>query len=447
MYAIYARQSIEKKDSISIEMQIELCKSYISDFEKIKVYEDRGYSGTNTKRPAFQEMISDAMSGEIQCIIVYKLDRISRSLADFAALWEEFERKSIELFSYSEGIDTKTPMGQMLIKLLIMFAEMEQKTISGRIRDNYHARAEKMMPLGGVPPFGYRRDWTENRDESIIVKECYNQVIMGKSFDNIGRQMNFSGTKAARIIKNTAYVMCNDRVIEYLVSNGCKLIGKRENFRENYGIISIRSEGEHFIAAGSHIGIIRPEIWLSAQELINGRKPSSNGGSGSKSWLQGLMICGKCGCGCYIRDNGKGKTYRYITCQGRRKGICTGLSSVHLADVESFAEERIVHELEKVLCDMPELIINNENKNNINNVEYEILKDLENSDTISHKKIFKLERQRELLMRKTTKSIVIQQSKKSLWKELPFDSKKAAARLFIKNIIVTEMKIVIILQA
>jgi len=140
----------------------------------------------------------------------------------------------------------------------------------------------------------------------------------------------------------------------------------------------------------------------------------------------------------YIRDNGKGKTYRYITCQGRRKGICSGLSSVHLTDVESFAEEQIVHELEKVLCDMPELTINNENKNNINNMEYEILKDLESSDTISHKKIFKLERQRELLMRKMTKSIVIQQSKKSLWKELPFDAKKAAARLFIKNIIVTE---------
>lgn len=447
MYAIYARQSVEKKDSISIEMQIELCKSFIPDSEKIQVYEDRGYSGTNTRRPGFQKMISAAMSGEIQCIIVYKLDRISRSLADFASLWEELERKNIKLFSYSEGIDTKTPMGQMLIKLLIMFAEMEQKTISARIRDNYHARAEKMMPLGGVPPFGYKRDWTENRDESAMVKECYDQVIMGRSFDQIGRQMGFSGVKAARIIKNPAYVMCNDEVIDYLISNGCKLIGKRENFREDYGIMAIKSEGEHFIAAGSHRGIIKPEIWLSAQELMNSRKPSSNGGSGRKSWLQGLMICGKCGCGCYIRDNGKGETYRYITCQGRRKGICTGLSGVRLASVESFAEEQIICELEKVLCDMSELTMNNENKNNINDAEYEILQSLENSDTVSPQRILKLERQRELLMRNHSKIIVIQQSKKSLWKGLPFDAKKAVARLFIKNIIVTEMKVVLILQS
>lgn len=444
MYAIYARQSVEKKDSISISMQIDLCKSRLPCEETVEVYKDKGYSGTNINRPDFQRMLNDARQGLIRGIIVYKLDRISRSLADFARLWEELEQRKIELFSYSEGLDTKTPMGQMLVKLLIMFAEMEQKTISARIRDNYHARAEKKLPLGGVPPFGYNRDWSENTAESNIVRQCYSRYISGKSFDKIGRQLGFSGTKAARIIRNPAYVMCSCDVLSSLVASGYKLLGSSDDFRDNYGILAIRSEGEHFAAPANHMGFIESEIWLAAQELINLHKPSSNGGSGNTSWLQGLILCGKCGGSCYIRDNGKGRPYLYITCRGKRNGSCDGLRGIRAETVESLADETMSSEIEKLF--IGEKMIINESEHFIDKIETEILRIIEESKNTDTMRLLSLERKRELLMRKSAGKIISQQSVKSMWKKLSFSEKKAIARILIKNIIVTEEKTILILR-
>ena len=116
--AIYARQSVDKKDSISIESQIEFCK-YELKGGNCKEYTDKGYSGKNTDRPKFQELVRDIKRGLIAKVVVYKLDRISRSILDFANMMELFQQYNVEFVSSTEKFDTSTPMGRAIFLKII----------------------------------------------------------------------------------------------------------------------------------------------------------------------------------------------------------------------------------------------------------------------------------------------------------------------------------------
>ncbi len=120
-YAIYARQSVDKTDSISIESQLEYCK-YETRENPYKFYPDKGYSGKNTNRPAFEEMLEDIKQGKISRVIVYKLDRISRSILDFANMMEIFSKHNVEFVSSTERFDTSTPIGRAMLNICIVFA-------------------------------------------------------------------------------------------------------------------------------------------------------------------------------------------------------------------------------------------------------------------------------------------------------------------------------------
>ncbi|MGN0584561.1 MAG: recombinase family protein [Ruminococcus sp.] len=454
MYAIYARQSVEKKESISIEMQIDLCKMCLPEHEKTGIYEDRGYSGTNTNRPAFRKMLAEVKEGNIKGIIVYKLDRISRSLSDFARLTELLEKQKVKLISYTEHLNTESPTGRMLIQLLIMFAEMEQKTISGRIRDNYMARAEKMLPLGGRVPYGYNSDWSENTRESQEIRKIFSEILSGKSLDAAGRstyKKRFTGTQAGRIIRNPVYVRANEEVIRFLLISGKKMLGRETDYKTGCGIHMIRSCGNLYFAPGDHDGIIDPEIWITAQELLKSRSPSSNSGSGKTSWIAGLMQCEKCGSSCYIRSNGRGRPYLYIVCRGRREGICDGFKGLRLEPVESFTEKIICRELEKMDAETGSDKVKSEDNPAETEVKLEnLLKIAMENDSISDDltdEIFTLERKMQIMSRKEkSKRSLFNNDKPALWKELEFDEKKAAARVLIKKIIIRDEKTTVILK-
>ena len=132
--AIYARQSVDKKDSISIESQIEFCK-YELKGGNCKEYTDKGYSGKNTDRPKFQELVRDIKRGLIAKVVVYKLDRISRSILDFANMMELFQQYNVEFVSSTEKFDTSTPMGRAMLNICIVFAQLERETIQKRVTD------------------------------------------------------------------------------------------------------------------------------------------------------------------------------------------------------------------------------------------------------------------------------------------------------------------------
>ena len=155
MDAIYARQSVDKADSISIESQIDYCK-YETRGNPHVVYADKGYSGKNTDRPQFQKMRKAIKKGEIKRVICYKLDRCSRSILDFAGLMQELEKNKVEFISCTEKFDTSTPMGRAMLNICIVFAQLERETIQQRVYDAYHSRNVKGFYMGGRVPFGYR---------------------------------------------------------------------------------------------------------------------------------------------------------------------------------------------------------------------------------------------------------------------------------------------------
>ena len=134
MIAIYTRQSLEKKDSISLESQANFCLNLINDGEEYKIYSDSGFSGKNIERPQMQQLLTDIKASKISKVLVYKLDRISRSVLDFNRLLELFKEYNVEFNSYSENLDTSSPMGRAMINIIrikfyIIFFKEFQKPV------------------------------------------------------------------------------------------------------------------------------------------------------------------------------------------------------------------------------------------------------------------------------------------------------------------------------
>ena len=153
--AIYARQSVDKKDSISIESQIEFCRHELKG-GTAREYQDKGFSGKNTDRPQFQQLVNDVEAGLIARVVVYKLDRISRSILDFAKMMDMFRQYNVEFISSTEKFDTSTPMGRAMLNICIVFAQLERETIIKRVSDAYQSRTRKGMRMGGKTPYGYK---------------------------------------------------------------------------------------------------------------------------------------------------------------------------------------------------------------------------------------------------------------------------------------------------
>lgn len=167
--AIYARQSVDRADSISIESQIEFCK-YELKGGSFKEYKDKGYSGKNTVRPQLQQLLTDIRRGEVEKVIVYKLDRISRSILDFSNMMNLFQQYQVEFVSSTEKFDTSTPMGRAMLNICIVFAQLERETIQKRVSDAYYSRSQKGFRMGGKPPYGYRL-------EEILMEGIHTKLV------------------------------------------------------------------------------------------------------------------------------------------------------------------------------------------------------------------------------------------------------------------------------
>ncbi len=169
--AIYARQSVEKENSISCDTQIEYCKSCLKPDErkeKIVTFVDEGFSGANTNRDDFQKMMRQIVQGKISKIYVYKLDRISRSLSDFTGILDTLDEYQTKFSSATEGFDTSTDFGRTICQILMVFAELERKNIVMRVTQAYESRSEKQFYMGGRRPYGF--DLTETEIDKVKTK-------------------------------------------------------------------------------------------------------------------------------------------------------------------------------------------------------------------------------------------------------------------------------------
>ncbi len=399
MQAIYARQSVDKKDSISIETQIEECKKQINITEEYEIFQDKGYSGKSIERPDFKRMMSEVKQGNISRIVVYKYDRISRSMRDFINMQSEFEKYKTALVSVNESFDTSTTQGKAMVNILMTFAEMERETIQQRIKDNYYARGEKGLYLGGYAPFGYNKVETsaygkktytfeENKEESIVLNQIYTDYLSGKSLGELARQLNDKGVPTrrqapwnanciSRMLKNPVYVKANADVYNYLAAlgghmnnpiedykggNGCYVYGNAAQ-RKGAKFVSLKND---YVTLGLHKGIIDADIWLAVQEIFMSKKGHSNLGTGSLTWLQGLVRC-KCGYTYYAKrfmPNKNKKEYKYLYCRGRKNNSCPYPKvMMSVENIEGIVEEALFERLSElkriqdstVIKDTPEI--------------------------------------------------------------------------------------------
>ena len=165
--AIYCRKSTEEgldMDFNTLDAQRESCEAYITSqraegWKAVKSqYNDGGYSGGTLERPALQKLLSDIKSGKIQTVVVYKIDRLTRSLMDFAKLVEIFDEHGVTFVSVTQSFNTTTSMGRLTLNVLLSFAQFEREVSAERIRDKIAASKKKGMWMGGNPPIGYEAD-------------------------------------------------------------------------------------------------------------------------------------------------------------------------------------------------------------------------------------------------------------------------------------------------
>ena len=373
MYAIYARQSIDKKDSLSIEGQIEQCRKYAG--EEAAVFQDRGYSGKNIKRPAFTELIKAVEAGRIHKIFVYRLDRFSRSIADFSRLWEVLEQHRVEFQSVTEQFDTSSPMGRAMLHIVLVFAQLERETTAERVRDNYIHRFSLGAWGGGSAPFGFdiTKVMSDGRkvtslaenENAEIVDGIFNDYTAEKSLRSIAfaltkadikspRKSFWNSVTISRILRNPAYVKATEEIYWYFLSKGYKIDQDIEAFDGVHGCCTMKPKGkdktnEKWLTVSNHLGFIDADVWLSAQEKLSNNKSVARAAAGKHTWLTGLLKCAKCGYALKIICP-KCSDRKILACSGKSNfAICDSSVSVDLLELETYVEQQIV----KMLKDAP----------------------------------------------------------------------------------------------
>lgn len=304
--AIYVRVSTDMQvEGYSIDAQIELVKAYCKskEWDDYKIYIDPGFSGKDLNRPKIQELIEDVKNGLIDCVLVYKLDRISRSQKDTLYLIEEvFNKYDCGFISIRESFDTTTPFGKAMIGILSVFAQLERETILERTRLGLKKRAEDgLWKGGGKAPFVY--DYDKNVGMLVVNEE---------------RKKIFDTMKSLRL-QGYSYPQ-----LESLTGIDESMIQSILNCRTNLGLITYK--GEEY--PGQHEAVITQEEYDSLMEVEKNRSKSQ----GSKHYLlSGKLYCSHCGakyryqkwgqriiCYCYSQQKSKPKLIKDANCKNKR---------------------------------------------------------------------------------------------------------------------------------
>ena len=373
--AIYSRKSKFTGKGESIGNQVELCKEYIrmhyGESQSIVVYEDEGFSGGNLNRPDFKKMMDAAKKRKFKAIIVYRLDRISRNISDFAGLIEELSYLDIAFLSIKEQFDTGTPMGRAMMYIASVFSQLERETIAERIRDNMHELAKTGRWLGGTTPTGYESEAVKSitidgkakkacklkviPEEAEIIKQIYDLYVETDSQTMTETELMKRGIKTKNgkyftrfsikaILQNPVYVIADKEAYDYFVKVNADLFSDREAFDGIHGIMAynrteqekgkttvFRPANEWIVSVGQHEGLISGKEWVLVQESLERNKikayhkPRSN-----EALITGLLYC-SCGSRMYPklsrRKTADGKPIYTYVCKIKERSqrtICNG---------------------------------------------------------------------------------------------------------------------------
>ena len=422
--AIYSRKSIFTGKGESIENQIEMCKDYYlrhygSDVDFI-IYEDEGFSGGNTKRPKFQEMLSDIKLKKFDTLICYRLDRISRNVADFSSTLELLQDNNIDFISIKEQFDTSTPMGRAMVYISSVFAQLERETIAERVRDNMLQLAKTGRWLGGQEPFGFKSEKItyidENfnerslmklspvKDELEVVKLIFDKYLETNSItqvtnylqDNLYKGKNggdWGTTQVKKILSSAIYVISTEETHNYLKSLGINVYGEPNgngylSYNKTRKMIFDRDITEWIYAVAKHKGVIDSKTWLMVQSILEKNKHKkikrTATGTNNTALLTGILKCSKCGSNMIIKQGHKSKTeegkrYDYYVCSKKdnsRGKKCDNknvradrLDSIVLRELKNYNKDYLEESLIEILNTATD---NSNNINKINKLNLEI---------------------------------------------------------------------------
>ena len=332
--AIYGRQSVDRKDSISIESQIEFCKYELrgGNFRK---YTDKGYSGKNTDRPKFQEMMADIRRGLIKRVVVYKLDRISRSILDFATMMETFQEYNVEFVSSTEKFDTSTPMGRAMLNICIVFAQLERETIQKRVTDAYYSRCQHGFHMSGAAPYGFQLEPTTIEGILIYGKEMKRGFISQLLRNPIYAQADLD---MYEFFKSQGTVVVNEAT-DFAGTNGCYLYqGRDVQERKNKHL-----KDQILVLAPSE-GLVSSDTWLRCRKKLMANKTFQGGRKAKNTWLAGKVKCGRCGYALMSVGNPTG--VQYLRCSKRADSkSCDGCGTLRTREFERFLYGEMVKKL------------------------------------------------------------------------------------------------------
>jgi site-specific DNA recombinase len=352
--AIYTRKSSEEgleQDFNSLHAQRESCDAYIKSQRHEgwtplpSLYDDGGYSGGSTERPALKRLLADIQSRLIDVVVVYKVDRLTRSLADFAKIVEIFDAAGVSFVSVTQQFNTTTSMGRLTLNVLLSFAQFEREVTGERIRDKIAASKQKGMWMGGWIPIGYdRKDrtLTINETEALTVRTIFDLFLKLKNVQRVQ-------TELARLNLTTKpYATPRGRAVGglsfarghlYKILSNPLYIGEIEHRRVRY--------------PGQHPPLIGAATWdaVQAQLAANHHENRTRTNAKSKSLLAGLIYddAGNRLVSSHATKNGKRYRY-YVTSEGTGRSVAAA-SVPRLRLRAATIDELVLAELQSLLRD------------------------------------------------------------------------------------------------
>ncbi len=323
--AIYTRKSSEEgleQDFNSLQAQREACEAYIASQKHEgwivlpTCYDDGGVSGAPLERPALQRLLADVEVGRIDTIVVYKVDRLTRTLSDFARLVEIFDRKDVSFVSVTQQFNTTTSMGRLTLNVLLSFAQFEREVTGERIRDKIAASKRKGMWMGGNPPLGYdvkNKELVVNEAEAETVRYIFRQFRKIESVRELRSRIAAEGVTSKRRIMRDGSIAgdkpINRGALYYLLQNRLYL-GEIVHKEKSY--------------PGKHKAIVDEELWDEIQAILaantNGERRKE---ARQPSLLTGLVVDEQGESLTPSHAVKKGRRYRYyvshhLTTEGKR---------------------------------------------------------------------------------------------------------------------------------
>jgi site-specific DNA recombinase len=303
-------------------------------------YDDGGFTGGNTDRPALQRLLTDIGAGKVDCVVVYKVDRLSRSLLDFAQMMQTFEKQKVSFVSVTQQFNTGTSMGRLVLNVLLSFAQFEREIISERTRDKIAATRRKGKWAGGHPILGYDIDLNGfklvmNPDEATRVRAIFALYLEHESLLPVVKELAKRGWTNKR----------------WTTRKGPERGGQPFTKGNLYNLLSnvayagkVRYKTE--IHDGEHPGIVDPGMFQKVQNLLH-RNGTTGGATVRNQFgaiLKGLLKCTPCNCSMSpAHTTKKNRRYRYYVCTAaQKKGWDTCPSkSIPAEQIEKFVVEQI----------------------------------------------------------------------------------------------------------